>query len=123
MVDDAQRWSHLSLRFLTSDVVKETSSLGKDHDVHLEGLSKSNNLEIVTIDACLGHCLHVLFISSIDLFRCRSSGGGSSSERAVVFAFRVSTRATSRMDDKERFEAVGVVLHIFDSGITELRVT
>lgn len=101
VVDDAQHWGRLPFRFLTPDVVKETPSLGEDHDIHFECLSKSDDLEIVPIDACLGHCLHVLFISSINFFRSWSSGDGRCGESAMVLAFWVSTRAASRMDDKE----------------------
>ena len=98
-MNDAQHWRHLSLRLLTSNVVKEASSLREDHDVHLEGLCKSNNFQIVTVDACFGHCLHVLFVGSVDFFGCRSSGDGRSSERAVVLAFWISTSATAGMDN------------------------
>ena len=100
-MNNAQHWGHLSFHFVTPDVVKETSSLGEDHDVHFEGLSKSDNLQIVPIDACLGHCLHMLFVSGVDFFGCRSSGDGRSGEGAMVLAFRVSTGTASRMNDKE----------------------
>ena len=101
MVNNTQHWSHLSFRFLTPNIVKETASFGEDHDVNLEGLSKSDDLQIVTIDACLGHCLHVLFVGSVNFFGSRSSGHGRSGQRAMVFAFWISTRAASRMDDEE----------------------
>lgn len=101
VVNDAQRRGRLSLCFLTPDVVKEASSLGEYHDVHIEGLSKSDDLQIVPIDACLGHCLHVLFVRGVDFFGSRSGSDGRSGERAMVLAFWVSTRAASRMDDKE----------------------
>ena len=123
MVNNTHHGSHLSFRFLTSNVVKETASLGEDHNVDLEGLSESDDLQIVTIDACLGHCLHVLFIGSVNFFRSRSSGHGRRGQRAMVLAFWISTRAASRMDDEECLEAVGVVLHVLDCGITKLCVT
>lgn len=123
MVNNTQHWSHLSFRFLTPNVVKETASLGEDHDVDLEGLSKSDDLQVVTIDACLGHCLHVLFVGSVNFFRSRSSWHGRIGKRAMIFAFWVSTRAASRMNDEERLEAVGVVPHVLDCGITKLCVT
>ena len=100
MVNNAQHGGHLSFRFLTPDVVKETSSLGEDHDIHFEGLSKSDDLQVVPVDACLGHCLHVLFVGSVNFFGSRSSGNGRS-KRAMIFAFRISTRAASRMDNKK----------------------
>lgn len=101
MVNNAQRWGHLSFRFLTPDVVKETSSLREDHDIHFEGLGKSNDLQIIPINAGLSHSLHVLFIGSVNFFGSRSSGDGRCGERAMVFAFWISTRAASRMDDEE----------------------
>ena len=101
MMNNAQHWDHLSFHFLTPDIVEETSSLRKDHDIHFEGLSKSDDLQIVPIDACFGHCLHVLFISGVNLLGSRSSSDGRICERAMVLAFWVSTGATSGMDDKE----------------------
>ena len=101
MVDNTQHWGYLSFRFLTSDVVKETTALGKYHDIHFEGVSKSNDFQIVTIDTCLGHCLHMLFIGSVNFFRSRSSGHGRRGPRAVVLAFWIPTRTTSGMYNKE----------------------
>ena len=120
MVDNTQQWDHLSFRFLTPDVVKAMASLGEDHDIHFECLGKSDDLQIVTIDTRLGHCLHVLFIGSVNLFRSRPSGHGRGRQRAVILAFRISTRTASGMDDKECFEAVGIVFHILDCSITKL---
>ena len=99
MVDDTQHWGHLSFRFLTPNVVKETASLGENHDVHFEGMSKSGDFQIVTIDACLRHCLHVLFIGSVNFFGSRSSGHGRRGQRAVILAFWVSTSTASGIDD------------------------
>ena len=123
MVDNAQHWSYLSFRFLTPHVVKETASLRENHDVHFEGVSKSNDLQIITIDARFGHCFHVLFVGSVNFFGSRSSGHGRRSQRAMVLSFWVSTRTTSGVDDKERLEAVGIVFHVLNRGITDLGIT
>ena len=123
MVDNAQHWSCLSFRFLTPHIVKETASLRENHDVHFEGMSKSNDLQVVTIDACLGHCFHVLFVGSVHFFGSWSSGHGRRGQRAMVLSFWISTRATSGVDDKERLKAVGVVCHVFNRGITYLGIT
>ena len=123
MVDNAQHWSYLSFRFLTPHVVKETASLRENHDVHFESVSKSNDLQVVTIDACFSHCFHVLFVGSVNFFGSRSSGHGRRGQRAMVLSFWVSTRTTSRVDDKERLEAVGIVCHVLNRGITDLGIT
>ena len=123
MMDNAQHWSYLSIRFLTPHIIKETASLGENHDVHFEGVSKSNDLQVVTIDACLGHCLHVLFVGSVNFFGSRSSGHGRRGQRAMVLSFGISTRTTSGVDDKERLEAVGIVFHVLNRGITNLGIT
>ena len=123
MVDDAQHWSYLAFCFLTPNIVEETASLREDHDVHFEGVSKSNDLQVITIDACLSHCFHVLFVGSVNFFRSRCSGHGRRGQRAMILSFWISTRTTSRVDDKERLEAVGIVCHVLDSGITNLGIT
>lgn len=101
MMYNAQRWGRLSFRFLAPHVVEKASSLREDHDIHFEGLSKSGDLQIVPIDTGLSHRLHVLFVSRVNFFGSGSSSNVRSGERAMIFAFWVSTRATSRMDDQE----------------------
>ena len=41
----------------------------------------------------------------------------------MILSFWISTRATSGVDDKERLEAVGIVCHVLNRGITDLGVT